>query len=197
MHFTATFDGPHITCTITANTDLAAPIFCFSLMAPPQVVAGGTLLTHTGGYGEVQLPDLAKNTPHILILRHQNPAFKPANRAWLPLGPYLRHKDGLTALPDLPAGVAVKHDTPFNPFKGLRLIPQPSTWTPAKGTLTTTGFRWTKCTPLDQITFLANRYNFTAFQNDNGIPITINTTRKSPKTATPHPRIKHHHPLCG
>ena len=91
---------------VGTDRPLAAPVFCFSLMAAPRVVSGGRLTRQTAGYGEVALPDLVPGQVHELVLAHANPDLRPANRAWLPLGPYLRDGDGAThALPTLPAGV--------------------------------------------------------------------------------------------
>ncbi len=173
MHFDVTTQGRKIICTITVDTDLICPVFCFSLMAPPQIIAGGILLTHTGGYGEAQLPDLTAGVPHIVTLCYADPALQPANRAWLPLGPYLRHAHGLTALPALPAGVRCQAETSCAPFTGLRLLPQPDTWVPSGTTLKPTGFTWSGCPALDRVAALAKRCNVTTFQASKGIQITV------------------------
>jgi len=181
MHFDVTTRDKQIICKITADTDLANPVFCFSLMAPPQVETGGTLLSHTGGYGEVQLPPLQEDTPHTVILRYADPAFGPANRAWLPLGAYLRHDAGLTALSDGPAGISAQNDPPFTAFDELRLVPQPRHWRPEKGLLKTKGFHWDHGTALDQVGALATRCNMAGF-NDGETPISVETDPEIPDT---------------
>lgn len=133
MHFTATIDGPHIACTITADRALKAPTFCASIFVPGRVVSGGTLTRQVAGYLEVLLPDLAPGQPHSLILGHQEAAFVPRNRAWLPLGAYLRTEDGTLPLPPLEEGVRQAPEKPAPEWKGLRLIPQPLSWTPVGG----------------------------------------------------------------
>jgi hypothetical protein len=91
---------------IGTDRPMAAPVFCFSLMAAPRVVSGGRLLRQMAGYGEVALPDLMPGQVHELVLGYAAAELRPVNRAWLPLGPYLRAGDGTThALPPLPAGV--------------------------------------------------------------------------------------------
>ena len=103
--FLAEIRGAEMHCSITSDGPLNAPIFCFSLMAPPEVVSGGTLIRTDGGYGEVQLPDIKAGMTHHFILRYANPTYKPKNRAWLPLGAYLRCGEDIVELPKLPAGV--------------------------------------------------------------------------------------------
>ena len=172
VQFTVTVDDKDIICTITPDTNLTAPVFCFSLMAPPAVASGGTLLTHTGGYGEAPLPDLIAGIPHSIVLHYADPTFGPANRAWLPLGPYLRHANGTTALPALPAGVTTQADSPFTPHEGLRIVPQPTAWTATGGALTG-GVTWDNCPTLDRAAGLATRCNLANFQQSNGTPITV------------------------
>ena len=54
--FSARIDGRQIRCLIGTDRALTAPMFCFSLMAPPAVVSGGTLVRRVAGYAEVALP---------------------------------------------------------------------------------------------------------------------------------------------
>ncbi len=137
LTFDARIVGPEIHAEIGSDTALFQPTFCFSLMAKARVVAGGILTKSVAGYTEVAVPDLAPGVPNRLILTHAEPAFVPRNRAWLPLGPYLRVGTKTHPLPALPAGVigeTVRHAPPL-PDDKLRLIPQPSDWQPAPGTL--------------------------------------------------------------
>jgi len=184
LTFDAVIDAETIVCTICSDTALAAPVFCFSLMAAPAVVSGGTLLRSLAGYGEVELPDLAAGAPHVVVLRHANPRFAPTNRAWLPLGGYLRLADGSTlALPKLPAGVqsapgqpagvqpapgqsAARHD-------GLRLIPQPTAWSPAAGHLPVPQGFAGRGEPLDAVAALAARNGLAPFLSAAGVALAI------------------------
>ncbi|MDP2741021.1 MAG: family 20 glycosylhydrolase [Pseudorhodobacter sp.] len=139
--FSARIDGAQIHCEIGSDTALAAPVLCFSLMAPVRVVCGGTLLRSVAGYAEVALPDLVPGRAAQLVLEHADPAFRPANRAWLPRGAYLRVGARTLPLPALRAGP--QSDTPprMTPdFAGLRLIPQPESWQPAPGSLAAPSF---------------------------------------------------------
>ncbi|MCW1917180.1 beta-N-acetylhexosaminidase [Rhodobacter sp. KR11] len=131
MHFTAEIQGPHIACTVTADRAIKAPTFCTSIMAPGVVVSGGVLTRQVAGYLEVALPDLVQGQPHALILAHENPDFIPRNRAWLPLGAYLRTSAGPVPLPPLEQGVRQAEAAAVPDFPGLRLIPQPQSWTPS------------------------------------------------------------------
>ena len=133
--FTARIDGPLIHIEIVSNSALRDVIFCFSLMAAAAVVSGGTLVKSVAGYSEIALPDIAPDTPVHLVIRHDNPDFRPVNRAWLPLGAYLRVAGKAITLPPLAVGVLPANDCPAPVVQGLRLIPQPSDWQPAAGTL--------------------------------------------------------------
>ena len=138
LTFNTRIDGRHIVCEIASDEPLAAPVLCFSLMAAAQVVSGGTMGRRVASYCEVALPDLAPGVVHTLVLEHVNPEFRPRNRAWLPLGAYLRV--GRTCLP-LPPGTDLgvrQGDAPPSPplpADRLPLIPQPTDWQPAGGTL--------------------------------------------------------------
>lgn len=173
----ATFDasivGRQIHCKIGSDTAILAPVFCFSLMAPAAVISGGTLIRSVAGYTEVELPDLRPGQIATLIVEHANPDFAPANRAWLPLGPYLRHAGGVTALPPLPAGVLPNDEKPFSAFRGLRLIPQPSDWQPSGETLVCPNGFSAVSEPFLAAAALANRCGLPAFLNPSGIPISI------------------------
>lgn len=133
MHFTAEIQGRLIACTITSDRVLKSPTFCASIMAPGVVVSGGLLTRQVAGYLEVALPDLIPGQPHALTLAHENPGFAPKNRAWLPLGPYLRTAEGPLLLPPLELGVRQTEAPKVPDFQGLRLIPQPQSWRPTGG----------------------------------------------------------------
>ena len=142
LTFTARIDGNEIACEIGSDVALVAPTMCFSLMAPARVVSGGTLVRRVAGYAEVSLPDILPGQAAALRLAHENAGFRPINRAWLPLGAYLRVAGKTMSLPALPQGVHIpQDDRPAPPFDGLRLIPQPTAWRPAGGMLSADGFR--------------------------------------------------------
>lgn len=138
LTFRTRIDGRHIACEIASDQPLAAPVLCFSLMAAAQVVSGGTMGRRVASYCEVALPDLVPGVIHTLVLAPVNPDFRPRNRAWLPMGSYLRV--GRTCLP-LPPGCdlgvrAVEAPVPPPlPAGRLPLIPQPTDWQPASGVL--------------------------------------------------------------
>ena len=141
MEFDAWIDGRDIFCRITADADIAAPVFCFSCMAPVKVIAGGTQVAGLGGYTEVQLPDLSAGVPHELRIDHVIERHVPGNRGWLPLGGFLRHADGLIPLPVLPAGVAPEGvPRPVGTPPALLVCPQPASADLTGEVLETAGF---------------------------------------------------------
>ncbi|MEK9572322.1 MAG: glycosyl hydrolase, partial [Paracoccaceae bacterium] len=133
--FSAEIIGNQIHCSVTSATLLIDPIFCFSLMAPPAVESGGILIREDGGYGEVQLPELKAGLPHEFILYYADPTYKPRNRAWLPLGAYLRCGGDIIELPKLPAGVTTHAPVPCAQVNDLCLVPKPHSWAPSGGFL--------------------------------------------------------------
>ena len=90
LTFRTRLDGSLIRCEIGTSRPLAAPTLCFSLMAPSRVLSGGTLARRVASYVEVALPDLVPGTMHEVVMDHTRPIYPPRNRAWLPLGAYLR-----------------------------------------------------------------------------------------------------------
>ena len=180
LTFDAKIVGRQIHCKMGSDTAISVPIFCFSLMAPARVVSGGTLIRSVAGYTEVQLPDIGPSQSAQLILEHANPDFAPANRAWLPLGPYLRHAGGVSALPPLPAGVLPSPEKPIPAFNGLRLIPQPTEWHPSGESLACPNGFSAVSDPLLAVADLAQRTGLQEFLSPNGVPITIHTAPDCP-----------------
>lgn len=175
LTFAARIDGREIACEIGSDTDLAAPVLCFSLMAAPRVVAGGTLVRRVAGYGEVALPDLKAGQIAHLRLAYDNPDYRPRNRAWLPLGAYLRVRNKTFALPTLDLGVDRTAIAPEPaPFDGLRLVPQPTDWHPADGTLLATSFA-SKVDALAPVAGLAQRLGLPPFLTSRGVPVSVET----------------------
>ena len=173
LSFDAEIIGRQIHCEIGSNIAISAPIFCFSLMAPAAVISGGNLVRSVAGYTEVQLPDIRPRQFATLIIEHANPDFAPVNRAWLPLGPYLRHAGGVTALPPLPAGVRQSDPAPTADFDGLRLIPQPTSWRPNGDILVCKNGFSAISEPLSAVSSLAQRTGLRPFLSPGGIPITV------------------------
>ena len=170
MHFDARFVGATVIATITADRDIVAPVFCFSMMAPVCVISGGTRIAVTGGYAEVQLPDLAAGRSHELVLAHEG-GFRPANRAWLPLGPYLRTDKGLIPLPSLPAGVR-KRPLPTGTAPDLPVVP------PVQRFRATGGTAEAQCLASDDpalapVQALAERAGLGPFLGTRGLPLTL------------------------
>ena len=135
--FAASIKGREIHCTIGSDVALAKPTFCFSLLKTVEVVSGGILTRSVAGYGEVALPDMLPGVAAHVVLAYAAPGMVPRNRAWLPLGAYLRVGMDCLPLPPLPAGVADAAAPPTPPIpKGLlALIPQPQAWLAQGGTV--------------------------------------------------------------
>jgi hexosaminidase len=171
--FTATHDGETISCSIGSDTTVQSPVWCFSLMAPARVISGGTLTRAVAGYSEVQLPDLAPGVPHQIVLQHANPHFRVWNRAWLPLGGYLRLQGGGTVdLPVLETGVRPAEPRATSPFDGLRLVPQPTSWSPADGVLRA-GLFDARAEPLQSVSDLGQRTGLGPLLGAGGTPLAL------------------------
>lgn len=142
LGFDARIHGIEIQCDIVSDTALKGAVFCSSIFTPARVVSGGTLIRQVAGYTEVALPDLLPGVPHRVVLAHAERSFTPKNRAWLPLGPYLRTALGPVPLPATELGV--RHLTPpprvVAEFDGLKLVPQPTRWKPKGGVVCVTAF---------------------------------------------------------
>ena len=173
LTFDATIIDNQIDCTIGSDVALTAPVFCFSLMAAARAVSGCTLIRAVAGYAEMQLPDIAAGQAHRFRIAHADPGYAVANRAWLPLGGYLRLNDGRTqALPVLPQGVMSGPPRPHPPFDGLRLIPQPTRWAPSSGTLQASTFA-SESDSLAQVAALSVRCNLGPFLSVDGAKLTL------------------------
>jgi hexosaminidase len=183
LSLTARIEGREIHCEIGSDIAVRAATFCFSLMAAARVVSGGILTKSVAGYTEVALPDIAAGIPAKLILTHADPHFSPRNRAWLPLGPYLRVNGQTLPLPDLPAGVrGVAQPAAAVPDATLRLIPQPSDWQPTRATLAFTALA-TDHPALRRACELAQRLHLAPLIAANGTPVQITHTPDMPPEA--------------
>jgi len=139
MDYDCRLDGTQMHCTIISDRDIAAPVFCFSGMAPMTATAGGMRVGGLGSFTEIALPDLVAGAPHHVTIAYTH-GYKPANRAWMPMGPYLRSKGEIFTLPWAPTGCAPIDLPDLGAFDGLPLVPQPTCWGPGQGVLTTAGF---------------------------------------------------------
>ena len=174
LTFAARIAEAEILCEIGSDTAIPAPVFCCSLMTVAQVVSGGTLVRRVAGYLEVALPDIPAGGSVAFVLAHDNPAYTPKNRAWLPLGGYLRTKAGPVALPLLENGVRFKSAPPrvVPEFAGLKLIPQPTHWRPAQGSVAATDFCCDDANFL-AVAKLAERVGLAKLVAQTGLPVDI------------------------
>ena len=157
MKFEAHINGSSLVCDLrldeAPNRPLDHPlkgaVFCFSCLAPMKVIAGGEKIHGVGGYTEIALPPLEQGQTHRLILAYEADEFVPVNRAWLPLGAYVRVDGEIIELPTLPAGVrahsmgerAINHTIKTPKDVPLRLCPQPTRFQGTGGTLRAQNFR--------------------------------------------------------
>lgn len=138
LTFASWIDGNQVRCRIGSDRPLAAPVLCFSLMAAPKVISGGTMVRRVAGYAEVALPDLGPGASHEVVLEHAHKEFGLRNRAWLPLGAYLRVGKECLPLPpgnDLGLRAVEGQPAPALPADRLPLVPQPTEWRPSGGML--------------------------------------------------------------
>jgi hexosaminidase len=168
-----------IVCQITASEPMQNVVFCCSLMAEPDIVSGGARVFRMGGYGEFSLPDLAAGQTHEFTLCYANRDYRPVNRAWLPLGPYLRHRGGTIELEPGPSGAQRWVAPPDTPRPVLALNPKPVSWRPSGGLMPAIGFRFQSET-LDKVDALAKRRSLGPFQNENGVPLAVEIDAKMP-----------------
>ena len=157
MQYTCRIDDHHLICTIQPKLDLDSAVFCFSGMAPLEPVSGGRLAYSLGGYTEIALPRLSAGCTHEITLRYRD-GFKPANRAWMPLGPRLRYNGEIITLPPTPAGRRRNARDEPPSYDGLPVIPQPNVWKPDGTQITIDGISVTG-DALTAVAELADRQN--------------------------------------
>ncbi|WP_108815529.1 beta-N-acetylhexosaminidase [Loktanella sp. Alg231-35] len=139
MQYTCRIVGMEMLCAITPDRDLHLPVLCCSGMAPLEPVSGGDSIRSLGSYVEIALPDLKAGQVHEVVIKYSG-GFKPANRAWMPLGPYLRCDKEVISLPPTPAGRHLASKAKPVAVEGLALVPQPTSWIPSGGSLAADGF---------------------------------------------------------
>ncbi|GAA6180642.1 beta-N-acetylhexosaminidase [Shimia sp. NS0008-38b] len=138
MQYESRIAGDTILCTFVSDRGLTAPVFCFSGMGTFEAISGGTVTHSLGSYTEISLPNLTVGARHVLEIKYAG-GFTPANRAWLPLGPYLRVGEKTITLPKPNSGCRAQRLPDLGPFEGLGLVPQPETWLPSEGVISITG----------------------------------------------------------
>lgn len=184
LTFSAAIHGAEIHCEIGTDIALDRPVFCFSLLAAAQVISGGVLVRSVAGYTEVALPDLVAGQVHAVVLAYRNPDYSPKNRAWLPLGPYLRTKTGPLPLPPGEAGVRIGASAfrQAGHFAGLKLIPQPESWTANVGSLTLSAVI-SDDPAMEILDALALRLNLAPLLAATGTPLTVGRDESLPPAA--------------
>ena len=139
MQYDCRIEDKLLICTLTPDRPLGGATFCFSGMAPLEPVEGGRLKTALGSYTEVDLPEIRAGHPHQVILRYSD-GYAPANRAWMPLGPYLRHKGETIVLPPTPEGPRYKKPQAKDIPGLLPIVPLPQSWKPSGQHIKVDGF---------------------------------------------------------
>lgn len=176
MKYSCHIANDSLRCTITTDRDLKAPVLCFSGMAPLTVTHGGRRTHGTGGYAEVLLPDIRAGQTHEFTLKYID-GFKPANRAWMPLGPYLRVGEELIELLVGDSGYKflTQHNTSSNKNSCLKIVPQPLEWLPHDGTTLARGvcFDHDASGALQAVNKLANRRDLGKFKDRQGIAVVV------------------------
>lgn len=131
-----------IACILeTSGPELVAPVICFSLMAPGTDVGGGDIVETCGSFHAVRLRGtLTPDRPLGFEIR--NAQFPAANRAWLPLGVYLRLPDGTTepVEGELQGAKSGKPRATIT-VDGLGLVPVPGHWAADGTSAVFTGLR--------------------------------------------------------
>ena len=172
LSFDAILKDGNIRCTLISAQKLVDPVFCFSLMAPGSVITGGRVIRRVGGFHEVQLPPLAAGQTHVIDLTYDDPNISVKNRAWLPLGSYLRVGDTCHSLPGLELGVRIGPEQPSEAYDGLPLVPAPTKWSPVLGTVQADGFSFSD-DQLDKVNALATRTSAKGFKNQVGLAVIV------------------------
>lgn len=129
-------ESGEIECRLAVTGEGAAgAILCLSMIAPVAKARGAEILAATGPYLEIRPADpLEAGTAARFALAYPS-GFRAANRAWLPIGAYLRHPDGRAEAVELswPQGILPAAEFPDAAPAGLGLTPPPTKWSPAGG----------------------------------------------------------------
>ena len=166
--------GREIRCEVGSDVAIAAPVFCCSNFVPSDVLRGGALVRSVAGYTEVALPNIPAGGKVAFVMAYREPGFRPRNRAWWPLGAYLRTRAGLMELPQVETGVRVNAAPPrvAPEFAGLKLVPQPLSWVAAGGVVVAGSFACGDAR-LKAVDDLARRLNFAPLLDAGGVALVI------------------------
>lgn len=170
FEFNAQIRGRVIQCELRSSEVLPEVEFCFSLMAPAEVLGGGRLKKRVGGFHIVALPPLDADETHEVTLEYLDPNTKTTNRAWLPLGAYLRINGQVHTLPALELGVRLEPRALGEFCPELPLIPPPQKWRPSEGSFRAKAF----CSDhpaLKKVDELAKRNTLGPFLAPDGIEV--------------------------
>lgn len=129
-------DGGEIECRLDVSAAGAdGAVLCLSMIAPVAKARSAEIVSATGPYLEIRpsVPLEAGSAARFALA--YPPGFRAANRAWLPIGAYLRHPDGRAEAVELswPLGVLPAAESSGPPPEGLGLTPPPKMWTPTGG----------------------------------------------------------------
>ncbi len=185
LTFATKIEGRQIHCEIGSDIALSAPILCFSLMSSVRVVSGGTLIWGQAGFAEVALPDVRAGIVHKVVVAYENPSFYPRNRAWLPLGAYIKLGKDCHALPPGTKLGVLSGARPICaplPAGSLPLVPAPMDWTPTGGFVDFSGTA-SKDARLNGVDGLAQRCHFAPLRDDFGAKTTITVDDSLPQEA--------------
>lgn len=134
MKYACRIQDDLLVCTLKPDRPLSDAVFCFSGLAPLVPVNGGALIKSLGSYTEIALPEISAQETHEVSIKYAQ-GHRPANRAWMPLGPYLRIGDEIIELPPTPAGRRVENVKSPQAHSLIPLVPQPEIWKPAGDTI--------------------------------------------------------------
>ena len=169
--------------TTTSALPIQKPVVCFSLLDACKPIEGCELLSSLGGFSEIKLhSDLAKGSPVEFEIAYSKHESKTMNRAWFPLGVYLKLPDGSTQpVRPLPAGVRRPDTAPsITDADCLKLVPPPSQWGPSGGTQRVEGFTINDGgvfpEAIASVDRLAKRNGFAPFLIAGGMPLTVNSS---------------------
>lgn len=173
MKFECSIKDARLDCVVISDHNISRPVFCTSGITRMTVIHGGEQVTQTGSYIEVQLPDLIEEVPYTFSLGYDG--YAPANRAWMPLGPYLRTGDGgVIQLPPVRSGFHPVPDELTTSFSGLKLIPQPTHWSPTGQTVLVNSYSC-ETDAMRFVAALAERQNQGPFLRPDGHPVIMET----------------------
>lgn len=157
MIFTTQIKDGQIECVLTTDRTLTSPVFCCSGMAPMAPCDDLVMLRRVGSYLEVQLPDLTADQAFTFHIEYTD-GYVPRNRAWLPMGPYLRHAGEIISLPTGPLGRHPQTTSTPQPLapEDCPVLPKPKAWAPTGESVKATGFA-SDDPALEAVAALANR----------------------------------------